>query len=74
MRRALIVFVLGIAAINAAAQEPTSAETANLPAWSAEAFQQPEFTKDYALSTRLNPFLLTADFNQLPLFFSAINL
>jgi len=48
---------------NAVAQEPSWAETQSIPKWASEAFRKPEFTKDYLLSARLNPFLLQGDFN-----------
>jgi hypothetical protein len=47
----------------AAAQEPSLAETRTIPTWAADVLRDPNFTKEYALSTRLHPFLLQGDFN-----------
>jgi hypothetical protein len=47
----------------AMAQEPSWAQAQSIPRWAAPAFESPAFGKDYALSVRLNPFLLQGDFD-----------
>lgn len=59
----LLLLLASFLGPEAAAQEPSWAETQSLPDWAAEVLQGPEFTKEYLLSTRLNPFLLHGDFN-----------
>lgn len=47
---------------SAMAQEPSQAEAQSIPHWAAITFGK-ELAKDYALSVRLNPFLLHGDFD-----------
>jgi hypothetical protein len=55
-------FLVAFVAWPAAAQEPSWEQNQSIPAWASEVLEGPEFTKDYALSTRLNPFLVQGDF------------
>lgn len=45
------------------AWESSWAQAQRIPAWAATAFESPGFTKDYVVSTHLDPSLLQADFN-----------
>lgn len=62
MRRIALILI-AFACRNVAAEEPSWAEAQSIPTWAADVIQRPEFTKEYALSARLNPFLLSGDFN-----------
>ena len=61
--RGAVLLLTALACQQAAAQEPSWSETQSIPKWAAGAFQGADFTKDYLLSVRLNPFLLQGDFN-----------
>ncbi len=61
MRRMLLFLVL--LSEPAMAQEPSWAQAQNVPKWAAPVFDSADFRRDYALSVRINPFLLQGDFN-----------
>jgi hypothetical protein len=47
----------------AAAQPPSPAQARSIPEWAAPAFESAAFAKQYAPTTRLNPFLVQGDFS-----------
>lgn len=59
----LLILIGTIVPNHALAQEPSWEQMANLPTWTMPVLRGSQFTKDYLLSTRLNPFLLHGDFN-----------
>jgi hypothetical protein len=58
-----VLFFGAVVYHHAAAQELSWEEMQNIPIWAKPVLTGPEFTKDYFLSTRLNPFQLQGDFN-----------
>ena len=59
----LLLLLVAPAARPAAAGEPPRAEPPGIPGWAAEALRGRDFTRDYALSTRLTPSQLEGDFD-----------
>lgn len=61
--RLFMIVAVALLASGAAAREPTWQEQQNLPPWASAIFGEQRFASIYALSTRINPYLLQGDFN-----------
>jgi hypothetical protein len=58
-----MLLLLSLVPQPAMTQEPSWAQAQSVPKWAAAVFEHADFRRDYALSVRINPFLLQGDFD-----------